>query len=126
MGRAAAICRLPCAFLVSAEARHRWEAANLKSDPNVNTRNVPVKFGDDATDAAKQYLQTFAMTARPKTMEERIQDELPDRFKQSNLQQTQYNSTQELGYWIQRAAATRRATAKSRVKRFDDRMRPIG
>jgi hypothetical protein len=97
----------------------------LKNDPNITTRDVPVKFGDDATDAMKQYLQTFAMIARPKTLEERIEDEMPERFKQVNLQQAEYNSGQEWGYWIQRAAAKKAAQAKSRVKRFDDRLKPI-
>jgi hypothetical protein len=105
--------------------RHRWEAANLKNDPNITSRDVPVKFGDDITDCVKHYLQTFALVARPKTLEERIEDEMPERFKQVNLQQTEYNSGQELGYWIQRAAAKRAAQAKSRVKRFDDRLKPI-
>lgn len=105
--------------------RHRWEAANLKNDPNVTTRDVPVKFGDDATDAVKQYLQTFAMMARPKTMEERVQDEMPERFKQSNLQHTAYDPAQEWGYWVQRAAAKKAAARKSRVKYFDDRLRPF-
>lgn len=31
--------------------RHRWEASNLKWDPKITTRDVPTKFGDDATDA---------------------------------------------------------------------------
>src|SRR5262249_22493605 len=105
--------------------RHRWEAANLKNDPNITTRDVPVKFGDDATDAVKQYLQTFAMMARPKTLEERIEDEMPAAFKQVNMQQAPYNSGQEIGYWIQRAAAEKAAQAKSRVKYFDDRLKPI-
>lgn len=105
--------------------RHRWEAANLKNDPNVTTRDVPVKFGDDATDAMKQYLQTFAMTARPKTFEERIQDEMPERYQQTNQQQAPYDPGQEWGFWIQRAAATKRAKAKSSVKRFNDRLKPI-
>jgi hypothetical protein len=105
--------------------RHRWEAANLKNDPNITTRDVPVKFGDDATDAVKQYLQTFAMMARPKTMEERIEDEMPERFKQVNLQQVEYNSGRELGYWIARSAAKKAAKAKGRVKYFDDRLKLI-
>jgi hypothetical protein len=106
-------------------ARHRWEAANLKNDPAITTRDVPMKFGDDITDCVKHYLQTFAMIARPKTLEERIEDEMPERFKQVNLQQAEYNPGQELGYWIQRAAAKKAAQAKSRVRYFDDRLKPI-
>lgn len=57
--------------------RHRWEAENLKWDPNQSTRDVPTKFGDDATDAVKQYMQTFALTAMSLS-----RDELLDRQAQ--------------------------------------------
>jgi hypothetical protein len=65
-------------------ARHRWEAANLRWDPNVTTRDIPVKFGDDATDAVKQYLQTFAMTAAPLTPRERQELEFPEELREEN------------------------------------------
>jgi len=57
--------------------RHRWEAENLKWDRNITTRDVPVKFGDDATDALKQYFQTFALTGQPKTADEVFEESLP-------------------------------------------------
>jgi hypothetical protein len=66
-------------------SRHRWEAGNLKWDPNITTRDVPVKFGDDATDAVKQYLQTFAMTARPLTEAEKTEQVLPPGLRRSHL-----------------------------------------
>jgi hypothetical protein len=63
----------------------------------------------------KQYLQTFAMAARPKTLEERIQDEMPAAFKQAQPDEP-YNPSNELAYFINRHWATKRAKAKSRVK----------
>jgi hypothetical protein len=65
--------------------RHRWEAANLQNDPNITTRDVPTKFGDDATDAAKQYLQTFALTAAPLTLNEQIQAQLPEAWRDPQI-----------------------------------------
>jgi hypothetical protein len=37
------------------------------------------------------------MMARPKTFEERIEDEMPERFQQVNLQQAPYDPAQEWG-----------------------------
>lgn len=65
-------------------SRHRWEASNLKWDANITTRDVPTKFGDDATDAVKQYLQTFAMTAAPLTERERQNLSLPENLREEN------------------------------------------
>ncbi len=64
--------------------RHRWEAENLKWDRNTTTRDVPTKFGDDATDAAKNYLQTWALTPAPKTKEEQVEEALPERLQAEN------------------------------------------
>lgn len=65
-------------------ARHRWEAGNLTWDVNITTRDVPTKFGDDATDAVKQYLQTFALTAAPLTAHERRNMEMPEHLREEN------------------------------------------
>jgi len=65
--------------------RHLWEAVNLKWDPNITTNDVPVKFGDDATDAVKQYLQTFALTAAPRTLDEQIQAQLPEAWRDDQI-----------------------------------------
>jgi hypothetical protein len=64
--------------------RHRWEAENLKWDPNVSTRDVPTKFGDDATDASKNYLQSWALMPAPKTISEQIEEALPERLQAVN------------------------------------------
>jgi hypothetical protein len=66
-------------------ARHRWEAANLQNDPNITTRDVPTKFGDDCTDAVKHYLQTFALTAAPRTINEQIQAQLPEAWRDEQI-----------------------------------------
>lgn len=65
--------------------RMRWEAENLKWDKNITTRDVPVKFGDDGTDTAKQYLQTFALIGAPKTLDEQINERLPETWQDSYL-----------------------------------------
>lgn len=65
--------------------RHRWEAENLKWDKNIVTRDVPVKFGDDATDSVKQYMQTFALTGAPKTLDEQIAERLPETWRDEYL-----------------------------------------
>lgn len=65
--------------------RHRWEAANLKTDPNVTARDVPMKFGDDATDAVKFYLAHFTVSAAPKTTEERVEDALEEHLKAEHV-----------------------------------------
>jgi hypothetical protein len=64
--------------------RHRWEALNLKWDRNITTRDVPTKLGDDATDACKQYLQTFALTGQGLTEAEQI-----ERRARAHIQQWQ-------------------------------------
>ncbi len=64
--------------------RLRWEAGNLKWDVNVLTRDVPEKFGDDGTDAVKNWLQTFAMTAAPLTDSERVEAALPEHLQAQN------------------------------------------
>ncbi len=108
--------------------RHRWEAENLKWDRNVTTRDVPTKFGDDATDAVKQYMQTFALIPKPLTLAERIQEELPERYKLENLR-AEYPgglpANVELAYIVNRQMAERNVRLRSRVKRFDDRLQPI-
>jgi len=76
-------------------ARHRWEASNLKWDLNNTARDVPTKFGDDATDALKQILQGFTPTAAAKTVAEQIQERLPPELRDDHLrtltpQQRQY------------------------------------
>lgn len=85
-------------------ARHRWEAQNLTWDLNVVTRDVPTKFGDDATDAVKQYLQTFALTIAPKTERERIADQwgaitgdnMPETWRDSYIAQQDPVTAQRL------------------------------
>ena len=64
--------------------RLRWEAGNLKYDVNVTTRDVPEKFGDDATDACKQFFQTFALASAPLTEGERIEAALPPGLQVEN------------------------------------------
>jgi len=108
--------------------RHRWEAENLKWDKNVTTRDVPVKFGDDATDASKQYFQTFSLIPKPLNTEEKIQAALPDRYKLQNLQAEHPEglpSNVELAYAVNRQLAAQRVKLKGRVKRFDDRLKRI-
>lgn len=65
--------------------RLRWEAENLKWDRNITTRDVPVKFGDDATDTVKQYMQTFALIPAPKTLDEQIAERLPETWRDEYL-----------------------------------------
>lgn len=56
--------------------RHRQEAENLKWDRKVVSRDVAVKMGDDATDAVRQYFQTFKLTAAPFVKAEIIEERL--------------------------------------------------
>lgn len=108
--------------------RHRWEAENLKWDKNITTRDVPEKFGDDATDGTKFYMQTFSLIPKPLTMEEKIQAELPDKHKLANLQKQYPDGLPqhvELGYIINRQMAERRVKIKGKVKRFNDRLKLI-
>lgn len=67
--------------------RTRWEAANLKWDKNVTTRDVPMKFGDDITDAIKHYMQTLALTGAPLTLEEQVDAELPEAWRVASAPQ---------------------------------------
>lgn len=65
--------------------RHRWEAENLKWDRNVLTRDVPTKLGDDATDAVKQYMQTFALAGREKSAQDKAEERLHAQYQSQNL-----------------------------------------
>jgi hypothetical protein len=78
--------------------RHRFEAENLKWDKNVTTRDVPTKFGDDATDALKQFLQTFALTPAPLTEEEEIEGRLAHAIK-SDEEVAEMTEAQQRGYF---------------------------
>lgn len=98
-------------------ARHRWEAANLKYDPNVTARDVPLKLGDDATDAVKHYLQTFALVATPLSQAEMIERELPENLRQPALRRVieeegALSPGQEMALAIQTQAARRRVDAR--------------
>ena len=85
--------------------RHRWEATNLKWDKKVTTRDVPVKFGDDATDAVKQYMQTFALTGQTTSAEERAEAALPPALRK----EAETENIDELdGYLASRANALAR------------------
>lgn len=64
--------------------RLRFEAATLKWDRNVVSRDVPTKLGDDATDTVKQYLSTFALVSSPLTLEEKLERQIPARLKIEN------------------------------------------
>ncbi|HKQ76704.1 MAG TPA: hypothetical protein VJ810_23620 [Blastocatellia bacterium] len=103
-------------------ARHRWEAANLKWDVKVTTRDVPTKFGDDATDAAKQYLQTFALQARPLTYHEKVHaamsEPVRDMIEEAQSHGRGLSPEQEMWAVIERDRA--RKSIKSSVQRFDD------
>jgi hypothetical protein len=67
-------------------ARHRWEVANLKNDPNITTRDVPMKFGDDCMDGVKHYLQTFALEATPLTRQQRIEEAIDPRLRMGAIE----------------------------------------
>lgn len=104
--------------------RTRWEAANLKWDKNVTTRDVPVKFGDDITDAIKQYLQTFALAGQPQTDDEKVEAAIPEQYRYETLQQTNplgagITPEAELAYITQKEIAERKVR-RSGVKRFDE------
>lgn len=64
--------------------RTRWEAANLKWDVNITARDVPTKFGDDATDCVKHVLSQFKVGA-PLTDRQRLESLLPRSLQQQNL-----------------------------------------
>jgi hypothetical protein len=80
--------------------RHRWEAANLKWDLNITARDVPTKFGDDATDAAKQYLQTFALDAAPLTRQQQIEEAIDPRLRMAAIERQDVQPTE--GWWMSR------------------------
>lgn len=87
--------------------RIRWESENLKWDKNVTTRDVPVKFGDDATDTVKQYLQTFALGGEPLTKEEKIESAIPPELRWEQIETGQRRWTP--GFEMSRAHAISRA-----------------
>lgn len=64
--------------------RLRWEAANLKWDPNITVRDVPTKFGDDATDTVKHILSAFKLGA-PLTEHEQQEIALPPGLRREHL-----------------------------------------
>lgn len=68
-------------------ARHRWEAQNLKWDRNITSRDVPTKLGDDATDATKQYLQTFALAGEALTEQEQVERRVQENIRAWQEQQ---------------------------------------
>lgn len=61
--------------------RLRWEAANLRWDPNITARDVPMKFGDDATDCVKHICGNFKVGA-PLTDAERLETMIPVELQQ--------------------------------------------
>jgi hypothetical protein len=87
--------------------RHRWEAANLKWDPIVTARDVPTKFGDDATDAAKQYIQMFALEAAPLTRSQEIEAAIDPRLRMDAIERQEAQPTE--GWWMSRQRAMDRA-----------------
>ncbi len=103
-------------------ARHRWEATNLKWDANVTTRDVPTKFGDDATDAAKQYLQTFALQAKPLTYQEQIHAAMPEPVREmlEEAQAQRHGLTPEQELMAVLARQEARKKIRSSVQRFDE------
>ncbi|MFN7930335.1 MAG: hypothetical protein U0Y68_20885 [Blastocatellia bacterium] len=82
--------------------RHRYEAENLKWDRKVTTRDVPTKMGDDATDAVKQYLHTFALTPAPKTKEEEIDDRM-EAVSKPDEEVAEMSDAQRKGYFARLA-----------------------
>ena len=85
-------------------ARHRWEATNLKNDPNITMRDVPTKFGDDCMDGVKHYLQTFAVEAAPLTRQQQIEEAIPERLRLSALESGQVTGSE--GWWMAKARKT--------------------
>lgn len=91
-------------------ARHRWEAANLKWDPNVTTRDVPAKFGDDASDAVKFYMASFALDAAPMTKQQQIEEAIDPRLRLDAIELQEVQPTE--GWWMSRARAISQAEAE--------------
>lgn len=109
--------------------RTRWEAANLKWDKNITTRDVPTKFGDDVTDAIKHYLQTFALTGQKSTYAEKLQAAIPEPYRYENLRATQPQGDgladmAEMAY-LEQLERAKKTVQKSGVARFDQYGRRI-
>lgn len=65
--------------------RHREEALTLRWDPNIAGRDVPMKRGDDAVDSLKMIFQGFPLRATQLTTDQRIQDQLPEGWKDHQI-----------------------------------------
>jgi hypothetical protein len=76
--------------------RHREEALTLRWDPNVAGRDVPVKRGDDAYDSQRMIFQGFPLRAQKRAFDEQVQEQLPEAWRDSNLQKLPPEQAQRL------------------------------
>src|SRR5262249_28330328 len=67
--------------------RHREEALTLRWDPNVAGRDVPMKRGDDATDSLKMIFQGFPLRAHIRSLNQQVQEALPETWRDSHIRQ---------------------------------------
>lgn len=102
-------------------ARLRWEAANLRWDVNITTRDVPTKFGDDGTDCVKHICGNFRV-GQPMTEAQRIDSQLPEGWRLENKPNVPEGSW-EIDGWImarEQAIAKIKNAEKKRNPDLDD------